>query len=162
MDSLDMALKMEKDSITFYTEAAHKTRYPAGKKMFQAITEDEKRHLELITRIIKGMHITHSDVSPLKNVKSVIESMKAEMMMKVEATTDELEAFKVAMRMEKEGKEFYQKTLAQAKTDKEKALLERLIQEEEQHYEIFANTYSFLADTGNWFMWEERGIVEGG
>jgi rubrerythrin len=66
------------------------------------------------------------------------------------------------MQMEKEVKEFYKKTLSHAKTDKEKKLLEGLIKEEEQHYAIFANTYQFLSDTGNWFMWEERGIVEGG
>ena len=162
MDALEMAMKMETDAISFYTEAARKTNYPVGKKMFQAVTEDEKRHLEMIAQVIKGLGVTHKDVSPLKNVKTVFESMKDEMMKKIEATDDELEAFKIAMQMEKEGKEFYVKTLAHAKTDKEKALLERLIREEEQHYAIFFNTYQFLEDTGNWFMWEERGIVEGG
>jgi len=162
MDALEIAMKMETDAISFYTEAARKTNYPVGKRMFQAVTEDEKRHLEMISQVIKGLGVTHKDVSPLKNVKTVFESMKDEMMKKIEATDDELEAFKVAMQMEKEGKEFYVKTLAHAKTDKEKALLERLIQEEEQHYAIFFNTYQFLEDTGNWFMWEERGIVEGG
>ena len=161
MDALELAMKMETDAITFYTEAARKTKYPAGKKMFQTITEDEKRHLEMIAQIVKGLNITHKDVSPVKNVKTVFESMKDEMMHKVEATADELEAFKIAMQMEKEGMEFYKKTLAGAKKEKEKALLERLIQEEQQHYELFSNTYQFLADTGNWFMWEERGIVEG-
>jgi rubrerythrin len=162
MDALEMAMKMETDAIAFYTEAARKTNYPVGKKMFLTVTEDEKRHLEMIAQVIKGLGVTHKDVSPLKNVKTVFESMKADMMKKVEASSDELEAFKIAMQMEKEGKEFYEKTLAHAKTDKEKALLERLIREEEQHYAIFANTYEFLEDTGNWFMWEERGIVEGG
>jgi rubrerythrin len=161
MNALEMALKMEKDAIQFYTEAAQKTKYPAGKKMFQSVTEDEKRHLQMISEIIKGLHITEKDVSPMKKVKSVFEEMKGEMMHKVEATADELEAFKIAMQMEKEGMEFYKKTLAGAKKDKEKALLERLIQEEQQHYALFSNTYQFLADTGNWFMWEERGIVEG-
>lgn len=161
MDALELAMKMEKDSIVFYTEAAKKTKHPAGKKMFQAITEDEKRHLEMVSQIIKGLHITHQDVSPMKNVKTVFESMKDEMMRKVEATTDELEAFKIAMRMEKEGMEFYKKTLAGSRDGKERALFERLIQEEQQHYDVFANTYQFLSDTGNWFMWEERGIVEG-
>jgi rubrerythrin len=106
--------------------------------------------------------MTHKDVSPLKNVKTVFAALKDEMMQKVEATTDELEAFKIAMKMEREGKAFYEKTLSQVKTEKEKALLERLIREEQQHYEIFSNTYQFLSDTGNWFMWDERGIVEGG
>ncbi len=162
MDALEMALKMEKDAISFYTEAAAKTKYPAGKKMFLTISEDEKRHLEMISQLIKGLHVTHQDVSPMKNVKSVFEAMKNEMMDEVKASTDELEAFKIALRMEKEGKEYYEKMLSKARSDKEKALLQRLIQEEEQHYTIFSNTYEFLSDTGNWFMWEERGIVEGG
>jgi rubrerythrin len=161
MDALEIALKMETDAIKFYSEAAKKTNYPAGKKMFETISQDEKRHLEMISQIIKGLQVTAKDVSPMKNVKTVFESMKNEMLKKAAATTDELEAFKIAMQMEKEGMEFYQKTLAKAKTDKEKALLERLIQEEQQHYAIFSNSYQFLANTGNWFMWEERGIVEG-
>jgi rubrerythrin len=161
MDALELAMKMEKDAIMFYSEAARKTKYPAGKKMFDTITEDEKRHLEMISQIIKGLNVAHKDVSPMKNVKTVFESMKNEMMKKVQASNDELEAFKVAMKMEQEGMEFYKKTLAAAKKEKEKALLERLIQEEQQHYAIFANTYQFLANTGNWFLWEERGIVEG-
>jgi rubrerythrin len=162
MDVLEVAMKMETDAISFYTEAAGKTRYPAGKKMFETITEDERRHLEMIRQVVQGMNVTHKDVSPMGNVKTVFAAMKDEMLRKVEATTDELEAFKIAMQMEKEGKEFYQKSLAKAKTDKERALLQRLIDEEEQHYAIFANTHQFLSDTGNWFLWEERGIVEGG
>ena len=162
MNALEIALKMETDAIAFYTEAGRKTRYPAGKKMFQVIAEDEKRHLEMISQIIKGLDVTTRDVSPLKNVKTVFEAMKSEMMKKVEATADELEAFKIAMNMEQEGVAFYKKTLAAAKKEKEKALLERLIREEEQHYQMFANTYYFLSNTGSWFLWEEHSIVDGG
>ena len=161
MNALEVARKMETDAIRFYTEAAGKTKYEAGKKMFLSITEDEKRHLELISQLIKGMNITIQDVSPMKRVKTVFESLKSDMMKKVAASKDELDAFKIAMEMEKEGRAFYQKSLDAAKTDKEKALFKRLIEEEQQHYEIFANTYSHLSDTGNWFMWEEQGIVEG-
>ena len=162
MDALEMAMKMETDAIQFYTEAAKKTRYPAGKKMFQTVAEDEKRHLQMVSQIIKGLDITHKDVSPMKNVKTVFESMKSEMMKKVSATADELEAFKIAMNMEKEGLESYKKMLAGSNREKEKALLERLVREEEQHYAIFSNTYQFLANTGSWFMWEEQSIVDGG
>jgi len=86
MDALEMAMKMERDAITFYTEAEGKTKYPAGKKMFHSVAEDEKRHLEMIAQIIKGLQITHKDVSPLKTVKSVFESMKDQMMKKIEVT----------------------------------------------------------------------------
>jgi rubrerythrin len=66
------------------------------------------------------------------------------------------------MQMEKEGIDFYRKLLAGSENEKEKALIEKLIKEEGEHYEIFANTYSFINDTGNWFMWEEHSMVDGG
>jgi rubrerythrin len=162
MNTLEMAMKMEEDAISFYEEAAKKTKYPAGKKMFGTIVEDEKRHVETITRIIKGLHITDKDVSPINNVKSVFDGMKSDMMKKVKASPDELNAFKIAMKMEQESVEFYKNALKTKTTDKEKVLLERLIQEEKEHYEIFSNTYQFLANTGSWFLWEERAILDGG
>jgi rubrerythrin len=162
MNAIEIAIKMEKDSINFYKEAADKTKNPVGKKMFLTITEDEKRHLEMLSNIFKEINITIQEVSPMKHIQTVFESMKDAMMKRVEATTDELDAFKIAMRMEKEGIEFYKKAGAEAKTVKEKSLFERLVKEEEQHYDIFANTYFFLTDTGNWFMWEEHSIVDGG
>ena len=39
MDALEMAMKMETDAISFYTEASQKTRYPVGKKMFLTICQ---------------------------------------------------------------------------------------------------------------------------
>jgi rubrerythrin len=162
MNTLEMALKMEEDAIRFYEEAAKKTKHPVGKKMFITISEDEKRHLEMVSQIIKGLHATDKDVSPMDNVKSVMKSLKKEMMKKVEVSADEMEAFKIAMKMEQEGVTFYRKALANATKEKEKALLERLIQEEKDHYAIFSNSYQFLANTGSWFLWEERAIVDGG
>ena len=161
MNALDVTKKMEIDSIKFYTEAAAKTKNPVGKKMFAMVIEDEKRHLEMVVQMINGMHFTAKDVSPMKQVKTVFESLKDHMMKKVEAGKDEMEAFKIAMQMEKEGEAFYQESLAAAKTDKEKTLFQRLIGEERQHYVIFSNTYFYLTNTGSWFMWEERSIVEG-
>ncbi len=162
MNAIGIAIKMETDAINFYKEASKKANHSIGKKMFLTIAEDEKRHLDMLNQILKGLDIKIKDVSPMKNIKTVFEEMKDEMMHKVEATTDELEAFKIAMKMEKEGIEFYKKAASGAKTDKDKSLFERLIKEEQQHYDIFANTYFFLSDTGNWFMWEEHSIVDGG
>ncbi len=162
MNAIEIAIKMETDAINFYSEAAEKTQNPVGKKMFLTITEDEKRHLDTLSQIFKGLHIEMKDVSPMKNVKTVFELMKDEMMKRVKATTDELEAFKIAMQMEKEGVEFYKKAAIEAQTEKEKSLFERLVKEEQEHYGIFSNTYFFLSDTGSWFMWEEHSIVDGG
>lgn len=162
MNSIQIAVRMETDAIKFYTEAANKTLNPVGKKMFLAIAEDEKRHLDILGKILKGLDMHMSDANPMQNVMTIFESMKNSMMKKVAATDDEMEAFKIAIQMEKEGIEFYKNLLTESKSDKETALFEKLIAEEQQHHDIFANTYSYLADTGNWFMWQERSIVDGG
>lgn len=161
MNSIEIAVKMETDAIRFYKEAAGKTVNPVGKKMFLSIMEDEKRHLDILSRILKGLDMKIADASPMKAVHSVFEEMKNEMMVRVAATSDEMEAFKIAMDMEKEGVDFYKKNSSEAPSEKERALFKCLAGEEEQHYAIFSNTYNFMIDTGNWFMWEEHSIVEG-
>ena len=45
------------------------------------------------------------------------------------------------MQMEKESVEFYEKLSRTAKTQKERALFKRLHEEEQQHYDMFSNTY---------------------
>jgi len=162
MNAIEIAIKMEKDAIKFYTEAAEKTSHLVGKKMFLSITEDEKRHLDMLTQIFREMNITIKDVNPMKNIRTVFETLKDKMQEKIRATNDELDAFRIAMQMEQESIEFYKKAGLEAKSEKEGALFERLVKEEQQHYDIFSNTYGFLTDTGNWFMWEEHSIVDGG
>ncbi|SRR4030042_3552902 len=162
MNAIELAIRMETDAINFYREAAEKTKHPVGKKMFLSITEDEKRHLEMLSQIFKDINIQVEEFNPMKNIKTIFESMKDDMMKRVEATKDELDAFKIAMQMEKEGVEFYKKAESEAQTEKERSLFKRLVKEEQQHYDIFANTYFFLSDTGSWFMWEEHSIVDGG
>ncbi len=162
VNAIEIAIRMETDAIDFYTAASEKTTNPVGKKMFMSIKEDEKRHLQALSQIFKEVGIKMDDVSPMRNMKTIFESMKNAMMQRVEATPDELESFKIAIQMEKEGIEFYKKAEAGAQTEKERALFERLIKEEQQHHDIFANTYFFLSDTGSWFMWEEHSIVDGG
>lgn len=163
MDTIETAIRMETDAIKFYSEAAGRTKNTVGRKMFLTIAEDEKRHLEMLSEMLKGfLDLPVKNVSPMKNIKTIFKSMKDEMMKQAEVTTDELEAFKLAMQMEKEGIEFYKKALLEVQPEKEKSLFKMLIKEEQEHYDIFSNTYFFLSDTGNWFMWNEHSIVDGG
>jgi rubrerythrin len=161
MNAVEISLNMEKDAVTFYTEAAGKTSHPVGKKMFLSIAEDEKRHIQMLTALLEGLDLTPESVDPMANVKSIFEDMKDEMHARITATSDDTKALEIAMEMERKGFEFYKKVASEAPDPKSRGLFERLIKEEERHYQIFLNTHEFLTDTGNWFMWEERGIVEG-
>ncbi|MDA8171466.1 MAG: ferritin family protein [Nitrospiraceae bacterium] len=163
MKVVELAMKTETDAIDFYAEAAQKTSNPVGQKMFLSIIEDERRHLEILKCIFSGMDIEPlEDTSPMRNIKTVFEENRELMLGRVAATTDETQALEIAMRMEKESVDFYEKAARQAADAREKTIYERLVKEEQEHYAIFSNTYQFLADSGNWFMWEEHSIVDGG
>ena len=68
MKAIEIAIHLEKDSIKFYTEASEKTDNQVGKSMFLSIVEDEKRHLETLSQIFKGLDITCKDVSPMEKM----------------------------------------------------------------------------------------------
>ncbi len=162
MKAVETAIRMETDAMKFYTDAARRTAHPFGRKMFQSFVQDERRHLEMLEAILKGLDFEIREGEPREAVKSIFETLRSEMMERIGATTDEVNALKIALNMEKEGFEFYRKAAAGTDDEKERALFERLSREEEQHYSILQNTHAFLEDTGNWFMWDEYAIVDGG
>lgn len=161
MNAIEMAIKMEQDAVDFYTKCAGKTNNPVGKKMFLSIVEDEKYHIACAIKVTQGQEFKPAETTPLQDMKMIFEQNKEAMLQQVSSTTDELEALKMAMKMEEETIKFYQKAAAQAAEPAEKAFFECLIKDEEEHFAIFQNTYSFLSDSGNWFMWDEHSIVEG-
>jgi rubrerythrin len=160
-DAVQIAIKMETDAITFYDEAARKTTHPFGKEMFSGFIKDEKRHLVMLQCLFKGMNIEADFVRPKETIKTVFSSLKDQMMERASAARSEMDALKIALQMEKEGFDFYKQSAAKAPSPQEKELFERLAVEENDHYSILNETYEFLDRTGHWYMYEERGIVEG-
>jgi rubrerythrin len=160
-DAVETAIKMETDAISFYDEAANKARHPFGREMFRGFVKDEKRHLVMLQCILQGMDINEEFVRPKETIKTAFSSLKDQMMERAKAVQSELDAIKIALDMEKEGFDFYKRAAEKALSEKEKELFERLVIEENDHYSILNETYAFLDNTGQWFMYEERGVIEG-
>jgi len=159
--AIDTAVKMEIDAMKFYHEAAQKTIHPFAKRMFQGFVRDEDRHLKMLRDILSGMDLKIISLHPKAEIRTAFSDLKEQMMERISASTDEIEAVQVALDFETKGFEFYKKAAAEAADEREKALFSALADEEQEHYLILQNTYSFLKDTGNWFMWQEQGILEG-
>ncbi|GAG57428.1 unnamed protein product, partial [marine sediment metagenome] len=75
---------------------------------------------------------------------------------------DELEALKIGIDMELESIKFYQTALEKSKDNHQKAFLRRLVEEEKEHHQLLQNTHSYLKNSGDWFLWEEKGLLDGG
>jgi rubrerythrin len=160
-EAIETAIKMETDAIAFYEEAAGKTSHPFGKEMFKGFVKDEKRHLRMLREIFKGLDIQLEFHRPLDTIKTVFSEQKKAMMQRVQALENELEALSIAMKMEKDGYDYYLVAAAKAGSPQEKELFERMALEENDHYAILNETFSFLDNTGQWYMYGEGGILEG-
>lgn len=159
--AIETAVKMETDAMRFYHEAAEKTKHPFARRMFQGFVRDEDRHLKMLKEILSGMDLKIVSLHPKAEIRTVFSELKEQMMERVSASTDEIEAVQVALDFETKGFAFYKQAAADAADERERALFSALANEEQEHYSILQNTYSFLKDTGDWFMWQEQGILEG-
>ncbi len=160
--AIETAIKMETDAMKFYREAVIKTSHPFGKKLFEGFVVDEFKHLKMLQDIMNNLDLEVETVHPKQDIKTVFTELKDVMMERISATTGDKEAVKIALDFENEGYRFYEKAAAEAVGYKEKKLFELLTIEEKRHYELLENTHRFLEDTGDWFMWEEHGMLEGG
>lgn len=53
IDALKIGIQAEKDSILYYTEAAKNTKYEAGRKAFEQLANEEKKHLKILAEHLK-------------------------------------------------------------------------------------------------------------
>ena len=165
--AIKTAIKLEEDGIDFYQKASEKTSHPFGKKMFLSFAEDEKRHLTILKEILSDLKFSDFDrffeeKKPREKIKTIFREVKSEIKERIAANSDELEALKIGMDMESKSVEFCQGALEKTQDSHQKAFFNRLIDEEKEHYELLQNTRSYLKDSGEWFLWEEKALLDGG
>ena len=163
---IQTAVKMEVDGITFYREAADKTSSPLGKKMFLSLSRDEERHLDILKKMLENLDFSNIDSyfqeSPTRRLKTVFQQARGDLERRVSAQADELDVLKMGLDIEDKSITFYQDALSHVRDEPLRSLLEKLVQEEREHYAILENTYAVLEGSEQWFLWEEGGLLEGG
>ncbi len=162
MNALELAIQRKENAIVHYTNVVGNCGHPSGIKMFQVVLEDEENHLSSLNAMLKDVDMEQLGLGDVENLATILLNTQSHTGPDAAVCSlDDMEAFKVAMAMEKEDYEFYKELAAMSNIEEEKALFERLAYEEEKHYEVLSETHSFLTDSGNWFMWEDHSIVEG-
>ncbi|GAN33413.1 MAG: hypothetical protein DYG83_05790 [Candidatus Brocadia sp. AMX2] len=58
IEALKIGIQAEKDSILYYTEAAKNTKYEAGRKTFEQLVNEEKKHVKLLAEQMKELKKT--------------------------------------------------------------------------------------------------------
>lgn len=152
-DALRIAMETEQRGVNFYKTAAETVAHDSTRKTFLAMLEDEKSHLEGLQeewdRLIKGNKkvlnapvFLHFDYDALKEIFPSREEVKR----KLHENLTEEEAFKLAMKMEKEAHNFFREYAERFNDTRGRDVFLRFAEEEEEHYSLIKEAYDALLD----------------
>ncbi|MCF6149241.1 MAG: ferritin family protein [Candidatus Kuenenia sp.] len=164
-DIKSIALQMEMDGVKFYSDLANKTLHPIGKAMFRSFAEDEKQHIKRIQALLpaeKESIPSEEKVadSPKERLITVFQSMGDELKKTVTVSTNDIEAVKLAIKLEEEGLKFYEKAANESTDEKEKKSFHFLAEEEKIHLNVLKNTLEYIEDKERWEAEKEGRIYD--
>jgi rubrerythrin len=151
-DIKSIALQMEKDGIKFYSDLANKTLHPMGRAMFKSFVEDEKLHAKRIRLLLSSPPEIEKKggKNPQERLSTIFREMGEELKKKVNVNTNDIEAVRLALRMEEDGIRFYENAAKDTEDVKEREMYRFLAGEEKIHLGILKNTLGYLENTELW------------
>jgi len=170
LEILEAAIKLEEDGRVFYLKASRQAKNIPAKRLLASLADEELKHIERISEIHEGLR-AQKDWSDFKkpisrqakaSMKLIFKSLSKSEGRHLKADPSNLEAIKLAMKKEKLSFNFYDEQAKATRVAIAKIFYNRLKAEEEIHYDLLEEAYSFLSDTAGWFVKEEGRVMEGG
>lgn len=151
---LDMAVRIEENGMRFYADASKAAKSHQLKDLFHALSEEEGTHIKMFLELKKAL--VGDDPSAgfdpyLEDAQQYLKSMAdTEVFTNPEAgkeaarsLKDEKEAISMAIGMEKDSLLFYYE-LERMIRDKDRAVIESLIEQEKDHVRKLTNLQDLL------------------
>jgi len=151
---IEFAKEFEKNGANLYIELGMKAENLITKKLFYSLARQEIEHLETIENYVLTQNYKKSEELNIEEeMKIFFTNLKEK-----EKLETQLDGYKIALEVEKNGYSNYEKFYKEAKDEKEKRLFKFLMEQEKSHMEAIINVYSYLTETGDWFEKEESKV----
>lgn len=148
MDIFEFAIQMEKDGEQYYRQLASKAVHPGIQGVLNQLADDEVKHRQAIEHIQEktGIFAETTVLQAAKNVFQQIQDFGGEF----DLSGDEEAAYRQAVELERKSISFYLDRVDQADNPAQKALFEKLAEEEKKHYRLMSNLVDFVASPKTW------------
>lgn len=152
MNIFDYAMKMEEDGRAFYLKHAEKTSVPELRRVLVELAEDELKHYNLFKAMRDGQSAEYKEdekTTILATVKNIFESLKAESK-KLSFGADAKNLWQQAQEIEKKSEDFYRQKAGEVDNEMQRLILNRIADEEHQHWVTLENVIQFLDRPKQW------------
>jgi len=152
LDALGTAIYNEQSAFDFYTGLSEIIKNKSGKKKFEFLASDEKRHRELLEAHYKKT--TEGKEFPFDPAR--VKIIKVE----VRDNTTAAEALDIGIKAEKEAYEFYSKSAEDTQDPDAKKMFLMLAEQEDRHYNLLTAEKQSLTGQFYWFDAGTPGMME--
>lgn len=154
-DAITTAIQMEKDGYDFYQKAAAQTSSDMGKTIFKSLAADELLHLEVFKKLFEEQ-VGNDEWNDLVNASAKYADVPIfpKDLKKIEGAnpeTNEIDALRIAMDSEQRAIEWYSEIKGKISDQKVNEILNEIIKQETNHYNILEGEFHHINSTGYWF-----------
>lgn len=159
-EAIKTAIEYESHARDVYREAIAQTQDQAGKKIFQALADDEQHHINYLTEKLKQWKETgkitveklKSAIPPREKISKAVGELQNRA--SLEDRGDEKQMLSKALKLEIDASAFYQK-LVDEMPDEAKPLFAEFLDIEERHVAAVQAELDYISGTGYWFDFKE-------
>lgn len=159
--SVKMAIDNEVKGREMYMEFARRAKNPVTKKTFEYLAEEELKHIDKIKELTESNKAPEMETISYDQVKTLFEQSVRHFEKQVKPGSDDLEAHKVAMDLERKSVELYERLSKAAEDGKVKEFFGKLAGEEKLHFDLIQKAFNFISDPEGWYAGEEGRVMEG-
>lgn len=152
LEALATAIYNEQSAFDFYTNLADAIKNQSGRKKFEFLAADEKRHRELLETYYAK--VTGGKEFPFDPAK--VKTIEVE----VRDNTTAAEALDIGIKAEKEAYEFYSKSAEETQDSEAKKMFLMLAEQEDGHYNLLTAEKQAVIGQFYWFDMGTSGMME--
>lgn len=156
------AIQFEQDGFDFYTEAAGAAQTDLARGVFQALAQDELRHISFLKTLSPGEATLSSENEDLAGrLRPIFKEAEATVRDAARTAQSDIAALNLGIEREDRSVQAYAEAARWAQDPEFRALCELLVGVERTHRNLLENVVEYLEHPDSFFLREERWIVEG-
>ncbi len=156
MNGFKYAIKMENDGEKYYREQAEINKDNPLNTVFLFLANEEASHADILEKKMKEMNYEIQEneaYSKYRNIFVDVDNLDDE----IKKLSMQLDAYKMAVEMEKKSMALYEELLADSKDKNSREIFEYLIDQEKQHLAIFEDLVKLVKNPEEWVEFAEFG-----
>lgn len=145
----DLAMQMESDAADYYRDLAANCNDQGLANILNRLAAAEVEHEKVLAAMKAATPVEAVEMDFLSDIKNIFAEMK-ESQTEYDFDLSTIDLYRKAQEHEKKSEELYRQKAREAENDAQRQILERIADEEHEHYVVLQNIIDFVNQPNIW------------